>query len=87
MTYKEYGNAGDYFYSRTKVLWTLHAAKGGKYRYRREPGASLRRASEEPWRLADREPGVKLPVTCQYATAANLGTAAARARAGLRGKR
>lgn len=41
----------------------------------KEPGASLRRDSEELWQLADRRPGVKL--TCQDDTAANVGTAAA----------
>lgn len=41
----------------------------------KEPGASLRRDSEELGQLADRGAGVKL--TCQDAAAANVGTAAA----------
>ena len=48
----------------------------------KEPGASLRRDSEELRQFADRGPGVKL--TCQDATVANVGTAAARGGEGKR---
>ena len=48
----------------------------------KEPGASLRRDSEELRQFADRGPDVKL--TCQDATAANVGTAAARGGEGKR---
>lgn len=56
-----------------------HTVIGGKHTCRREPAASPRRAPAAPRRFATQGPGAQLPVTCENATAANVGTRGARA--------
>lgn len=56
-----------------------HTVIGGKHTCRREPAASPRRAPAAPRRFATQGPGAQLPVTCEDATAANVGTRGARA--------